>query len=74
MQIISLVKDRYSGCYSGAPWLAFPDEIPEFVGGGDSDELNGWLGYSAPVGKGDTPELALRNLLKQYALETHSFD
>lgn len=71
---VTIVRDRYSGTYSGADWLAFrceSESVPEEVGGGDSTEQNFWTEFNLrpgkdryPVGRGGSPEEALRNLVK----------
>ena len=65
---VTIVSDRYYGCYSGANWLAFPlyvEEIPEEVGGGDMEEMCFWDNYKEPVGKGGTPDTALKDLIQK---------
>ena len=62
---ITIIADRYHGCYSGAEWLAFPlerDEVPEYVCGEDDEELWFWDNYKGLVGKGNSPETALTDL------------
>lgn len=62
----TIVNDRYSGTYSGAEWLAFPLDywnVPEEVDGGDSECMMFWEDYDGVVGKGNTPELAMANLV-----------
>jgi hypothetical protein len=59
----TIVRDRYSGSYSGALWLAFPlEEQPGGVSGGDGACDEFWRTYDEPVGKGRTPEDALKDL------------
>ena len=65
---VTIVVDRYYGCYSGANWLAFPlytEEIPDEVGGGDIEEMCFWDNYGGPVGKGVTPDEAYEDLVKK---------
>lgn len=61
----TILNDRYSGCYSGAEWLAFPYDFPEIdpaVCDGDPECMNFWNDYTGFVGKGDTIESAVDNL------------
>jgi hypothetical protein len=65
--------DRYDGVYSGAKWLAIhedPAHVPQEIGGEDLDEQGFWLAYnnqpnSKPIGKGETPDNAYKDLLKK---------
>ena len=70
---VTIVTDRYSGSYAGAPWLAFyceADEVPiEAYCGGDNDSMDWWANPTMPVGKGDTPDAALRDLEAAVAKE-----
>ena len=53
----TIVKDRYSGIYSEAQWLAFPLEhydVPAEVDGDDMACVDFWQDYAEPVGRGDT--------------------
>lgn len=62
----TIVRDRYDGTYSGADWLAFPLDywnVPDEVDGGDSECMMFWEDYEGVVGKGNTPELAMANLV-----------
>ena len=62
----TIVNDRYSGIYSEAQWLAFPLEhydVPAEVDGDDMTCVDFWQDYAEPVGKGDTPDEALRDLV-----------
>ncbi len=71
---LCIVEDRYSGAYSGASFLAFnmsPMGVAELpIDAGDTECLNFWNGYDKDydlddyvIGKGDTPEEALQNLV-----------
>lgn len=63
---VTIISDRYCGCYSGACWLAFPldfDEIPEDVNGEDLLCQDFWYNYDEPVGMGGTPEDAFADLI-----------
>lgn len=65
---VTVTADRYGGTYSGAPWLAFPQQpgdIPADIFGEDGDCAMFWDGYKYPVGKGSTPQEAYEDLVKQ---------
>ncbi|MBR2014136.1 MAG: hypothetical protein IJ998_01790 [Alistipes sp.] len=62
----TIVRDRYNGTYSGAAWLAFPmfvEDVPTEVDGEDPECIIFWDTYNGVVGKGNTPELAMANLV-----------
>lgn len=68
---ITIIKDRYSGTYSGAKWLAF-NMYEEDVGlldvnGDDISCHDFWLQYADKyaIGKGLTPNDALADLYSQ---------
>jgi len=65
-----ITEDRYSGEYSGGRWLSFPGvfenprESMAFGSDIESDEF--WQStYSAPVGRGGTPDEAYRDMLSR---------
>ena len=66
---LCIVADRYGGAYSGASFLAFnmsPMGVSELpIDAGDTECLNFWNGNDKDyvIGKGDTPEEALQNLV-----------
>ena len=76
----TLIMDRYGGTYSGGKFLAmnqFYDEIDTSIGGSDPDEMIFWiefkqgepigfLGDKMYIGKGDTPQDAIKDLLKYF--------
>lgn len=72
---LTIISDRYHGAYSGAAYVAFPleyHEVPEFVGGGDVEEREGWEPYRLRepgfvCGFGSTPNRAARDLYKLLA-------
>ncbi len=65
-----ILSDRYRGTYSGALWTAFPsDEAPEAVYEDDVTCHNFWADCTDPVGKGNTPEEAVTDLI--CAVERH---
>lgn len=72
---LTIISDRYSGCYSGAKFLAFNlnrNNIPEDIGGSDPDEMCFWDTFEATekydtyhnyiIGKGDTVQEAFNDL------------
>ena len=67
---LTIVKDRYSGCYSGGEYLAFPYdyyELEKYATGiedGDFECREFWQNYTGYVGKGATPNEALEDLKK----------
>ena len=65
---ITVIADRYTGAYSGALWTAFnlrQGQIPEGVDDGDPECMEFWDNYTEPVGKGNTPDDAVRDLEAQ---------
>ena len=68
---LTIIADRYQGTYSGGKYLAFNlahDEIPEYIHGGDCDEMEFWeseLEAKYIIGKGNTPQEALNDLGKK---------
>lgn len=67
----TIIRDRYNGTYSGAEWLAFPLDyfnVPDEVDGEDSECMMFWDSYDGVVGKGDTPQEAMGDLIKKMSL------
>lgn len=66
---LTVVLDRYTGCYSGGRWTAwnmYPDNIPYGPFGDDTSCSEFWGDeHTFPVGVGDTPEAAIQDLKKQ---------
>lgn len=67
---LTIIKDRYNGSYSRGKYLAFNVDhwdIADKIGGSDTDEMNYWdiEDSSYMVGKGDTIELSVLNLLEK---------
>ena len=65
---LTIVKDRYNGCYSGGAYTAWnkePQEIPEAIDLGDIDCWNFWSDNKEIVGIGLTPNLAVENLINK---------
>lgn len=69
LEPVTIIPDRYSGTYSGAPWLAFPlqpPDVPDEPSGGDIIAASWWdQAGDAPVGRGDTPDHAHADLLRR---------
>ena len=64
---LTIITDRYGGCYSGGKFLAFnlePWQVPKGVDGSDLDCADFWneeaKGYA--IGKGDTVQEAINDL------------
>ena len=67
---LTIIKDRYNGCYSGGKYLAFRVDhwdVPEEIGGDDMTENNFWAEESSSefVGKGDTISEAVADLKRR---------
>lgn len=66
---VTIIKDRYSGTYSNAQWLALQadsSQVPDEIGSDDGDEMNFWRAHKdseLPIGKGKTPDEALADLI-----------
>jgi len=62
---VTIVLDRYTGSYSEGIWLAFnkePEDIPEGIFESDVLCFEFWQDYQGIVGKGSSPEEALKDL------------
>ena len=63
---VTIIEDRYTGAYSGGEWTAWPcdaDEIPDDVWADDVSCYMKWDELiDKPIGRGATPNLALRDL------------
>lgn len=69
----TIVNDRYSGTYSGGEWLAFPLDywnVPDEVDGGDIECMLFWDTYDGVVGKGNTPQGAMEDLIRKMGNDT----
>lgn len=73
---VTVIKSRYGG-YEGGDWLAFncdPDKVPTDVWGSDmecfdffeSHERSNPKKNPLKIGRGNTPDEALKNLVAQY--------
>lgn len=64
---LTIVEDRYGGCYSGGGYLAFnlePWDVPEDVNGSDVECISFWdeEAKEYAIGKGDTVQEAINDL------------
>jgi hypothetical protein len=62
---ITIIRDRYNGTYSKGIWIAYPHdgEIPDGPQDDDLSAMEFW-NQDPLVGRGDTPNKALRDLKK----------
>lgn len=66
----TIIMDRYTGAYSGAIWLAFnlySYDVPKEIEADDGSCHRYWNTHDhlvTPIGKGDTPQEAYDDLLK----------
>lgn len=62
---LTIISDRYTGCYSGGNYLAFPEYYHQLSVEMDEDDVTCmmfWDKFRGIVGKGYTAEEALDNL------------
>lgn len=62
---LTIVKDRYNGCYSDGKYTAWnleTEEIPTEISYDDVTCCYFWADNEIPVGKGETPMEAIQNL------------
>ena len=78
---LTIIADRYGGTYSGGAFLALPldfDEVPREIAGDDVTCATFWDENAndrlIPVGRGDTPQAAYEDLLKQMGKEGDGSD
>ena len=65
---------RYSGAYESAAWIAIAArDVPEFAQGGDVDCANFFKLNDEQIGRGDTPDTALENLVTKVGFDKHGF-
>lgn len=73
---VTIVEDRYTGTYSGGEWLAYYGGTDRIDAGADGDLIDAFgcdpdcAGFFATpraeeIGRGDTPEEALTDLLRR---------
>lgn len=65
---LTILADRYGGTYSGAVFTAWnkdADLIPEGVDAGDVECDQFWQAFRGPVGKGETPDSAMWDLVRK---------
>lgn len=64
-----IVLDRYGGVYSGATWIAWPDDFaPDEAQGGDCEAAEFWA-MARVCGKGETPDKAYADLVNTIGLK-----
>lgn len=69
---LTILTDRYNGCYSGAKFLAFPRDhfdIEEEVAGDDGECRHYWDTFDDLVGKGATIQAAVDDLMAKMKQE-----
>ena len=69
---LTIISDRYNGCYSGGLFLAFnmdSDIVPSKIHEGDKTCLFFWAETDILVGKGDTPEAAIADLVQKMQIK-----
>jgi len=68
---LTIISDRYCGCYSGGKYIAFhlePWDVPKAVDGSDPECANFWWGNDCQkfvIGKGETTDEAYRDLIEK---------
>ena len=65
---LTILGDRYRGTYSGGQytaWNLYPNDIPCGPMDNDLNCATFWRICQFPVGKGDTPCEAIKDLMKQ---------
>lgn len=65
---LTIIKDRYNGVYSGGnftAWNMYYYDIPTNPALGDITCLEFWNNTSIPVGRGVTPDEAVKDLQKR---------
>jgi hypothetical protein len=66
---VTIIKDRYNGCYSGSTWLAwnkYETHIPEGASDNDTSCRDFWDQFKGIVGFGSTPKEAYDDLTIKY--------
>lgn len=72
---LTIIADRYGGAYSGGKYLAWALDhwnVPFDASDGDRDCMLFWAENTIPVGRGDTPNEAMEDLIRR--LETGEDD
>ena len=67
---LTIVMDRYGGVYSGGAYTAWNMsawDVPDEIASGDLICGAFWDENEEPVGRGDTPEAAVRDLERRLA-------
>ena len=65
---ITIVQDRYNGVYSGGKWLAlkqYATDIPYELDSDDTTCIDFWFRTKQIIGKGNTPNEALKDLINK---------
>lgn len=78
---VTVFTSRYGGIYEGAPWIAVQTHAdPNMCGRSDEPDLKGVQGddivcsdwfadaSATPIGRGDTPDLAVADLAEQLGI------
>lgn len=63
---LTIIKDRYSGSYSGGVYVAYPCEfyeVDEDVAGGDVECMEFWGEFCGVVGRGNSYSEAFSDLV-----------
>ena len=64
---LTIIYDRYGGSYSGGTYVAFNLEahkVPAEVFGDDCTAMRFWKHFKGVVGRGGSPDSAIKDLLK----------
>ena len=65
-RLIEIDDDRYGGCYSGAPYTAWPGVRPDDIDAGDGTCEDFWKEHANALhGRGATPQAAFRDLIEK---------
>ena len=65
---LTIVKDRYGGCYSSGRYVAYPCEfyeVDEAVGGEDGECMAFWDEFQGVVGRGGRADEAVFRLIAE---------
>ena len=64
---LTIIRDRYSGSYSGGTYVAFNLEAHKVISkvfGDDCIAMRFWKHFKGVVGRGGCPDSAVKDLLK----------
>ena len=59
---VTVIQDRYNGCYSEGKFTAWIGAVPDAVSGDDIECSQFWYDESPCAGKGETADAALADL------------